>query len=140
MARRKKVILLCAAHASLLLCSFATADESGDLLQKACPEALREHEQLLLSHPAPKDASTFTRPALRKDLLQMLDEDQNARKELMAAMNGSEDLPDNSPSRQYTRQVDARNLRRLKHIIAQDGVPTISMVGVSGVEAVFVLT
>ena len=40
---------------------------------------------------------------------------------------------DDDPSRIYTRQVDAANLRELKHIITREGFPTISMVGVDGI-------
>jgi hypothetical protein len=140
MIKRRLLGFLYAAPAILWWPGPASADESGRLLEKRCPEALREHEQLSLTQPVPKDVGTPTRPALRKDLLQMLQEDQDVRKDLIAAMNSGESLPEAAAARQYMRQVDERHLRRLKHIVAQDGVPTIDMVGVSGVEATFVMT
>ncbi len=37
-------------------------------------------------------------------------------------------------------QIDAANLKRLKHIVTQDGFPTRSMVGDDGVDAAWLLT
>ena len=68
----------------------------------------------------------------------MAQEDQEARRLLIAAMNGVE-LPEDAPASTYVRQVDARNLRRLKSVITQDGLPTANMVGVDGVQAAFLL-
>jgi hypothetical protein len=116
----------------------ATADADVDI-DKACPEAAIEHAHLLAKRHTPKDVATVTRPALRKQLLLMERQDQEARNRFIAAMaNG--DPPDDDPTRVYTRQVDAVNLRQLKHIINQDGFPTIEMVGVDGVHAAFLLT
>lgn len=111
------------------LCVFgATAarsvEHAGSDLERLCPEAVREHERLLLAHPVPQDVKEVTRPALRQDLLQMVKEDQRARQRLVSAMKKGEDLPDDDPARNYARAVDSNNLRRLKHIIAQDGLPT----------------
>ena len=36
-------------------------------------------------------------------------------------------------------EVDAANLKRLKHIVAQDGFPTAEMVGLDGVDAAWLL-
>lgn len=69
----------------------------------------------------------------------MVEEDQNAREPLVAAMKDGGDLPDQDPAREYARQVDATNLHRLKQIADQDGLPTSGMVGVDGVQAAFVL-
>jgi hypothetical protein len=65
--------------------------------------------------------------------------DQRARDLFVAAMAGG-DLPDDDPARLNVIHIDEENLRRLKHIIVQDSFPTISMVGVTGVHAAFVLT
>lgn len=69
----------------------------------------------------------------------MVEEDQNAREPLVAAVKDGGDLPDQDPAREYARQVDATNLRRLKQIADQDGLPTSGMVGIDGVQAAFVL-
>jgi hypothetical protein len=37
-------------------------------------------------------------------------------------------------------QVDTNDLQALKHIVIQDGFPTIAMVGIEGVHAAFLLT
>ena len=112
--------------------------EPGDLA-KLCPQAAAEREQLLSKRREPMDVTAVTRPALRADLLQMLKVDQSARQKLVDAMKDGKDLPDDDRARQYTIQVDADNLRRIKHIVTQDGLPTISMVGADGVEAAFIL-
>jgi hypothetical protein len=40
---------------------------------------------------------------------------------------------------EHTKEVDADNLRRLKHIIRQDGFPTARMVGYDGLQAAWLL-
>jgi hypothetical protein len=65
--------------------------------------------------------------------------DQDARELLIAAMARG-DPPDDDSSRLHAIEVDAVNLKRLKHIIIQDGFPTIAMVGVAGVNAAFLIT
>jgi hypothetical protein len=119
----------------------ATAAEAGwgPRIDAACPEAVRERTQLRAARPTPKDAVTVSRPALRRELLQMEESDQGARDLFIAAMAGG-DLADDHPARLRVIHVDAANLRRLKHIIIQDGFPTIAMVGVEGVHAAFLLT
>jgi hypothetical protein len=108
-------------------------------VDKRCPEAAIEHAQLLSKRHVPRDVTTVTRPAMRKELLQMEQRDQDARDRFIAAMEKG-DLPDDDPTRLDAIQVDAINLRRLKHIVNQDGFPTIAMVGVDGVHAAFLLT
>jgi hypothetical protein len=113
--------------------------ESNSEVDKRCPEAAIEHAQLLSKRHIPKDVTTVTRPALRKELLQMEQRDQDARDRFIAAMQKG-DLPDDDPTRLDALHVDAINLRRLRHIVNQDGFPTIAMVGVDGVHAAFLLT
>lgn len=112
-----------------LSCSEMTrsADDAaqGSELERLCPQAAAERKQLLSQRRVIKDVVAVSRPALRADLLQMLKEDQNARQKLVDAMKEGRDLPDDDPYRKYAIQVDDRNLRRLKHVISQDGVPTI---------------
>jgi hypothetical protein len=131
--RRSAACLVCLLQVARPTAAYA--DEIVQLFEELCPQAVREHEQLLLTHPIPKDVKIVTRPALRKDLLQMVEEDQIARRNLVVAMKDGQALPEDD----YVRQVDTRNLRRLKHIVDQDGFPTITMVGIEGVEAAFVL-
>jgi hypothetical protein len=136
-ARAKIPLILCLTQLSLF---GATAAHSADPnVDKLCPEAAQEHAQLLAKRHTPKDVATVTRPALRKELLEMEQRDQDARSRMVAAMAAA-DLADDDPTRVHTRQVDADNLRRLKHIIIQDGFPTITLVGVDGVQAAFLLT
>jgi len=113
--------------------------QAVDDRDKSCPDAAAERKELLALWPTPKDGTTFTRPVLREDLLQMAAQDQVARQLLVASMADDHDLPQDSPARTYTRAVDERNLTRLKHIVAQDGFPTIKMVGVEGVRSAFLL-
>jgi polyhydroxyalkanoate synthesis regulator phasin len=40
----------------------------------------------------------------------------------------------------WMREVDAANLKRLKHIVNQEGFPTVEMVGRDGVNAAWLLT
>ena len=100
-----------------------------------CPDAVREREQL---RTAPRTGpATVTRPALRQNLLLMARQDQEARAHLLAG-SGRIDLA--SPAGAHLTRVDAANLTRLKHIIAQDGFPTAQMVGFDGVDAALLLT
>jgi hypothetical protein len=100
-----------------------------------CPEAMREAAQL---RKAPRQESpTVTRPALRQNLLLMARQDQEARAHLLA--NGGRIDPASAQDA-HIAQVDAANLKRLKHIVAQDGFPGAEMVGFDGVEAVLLLT
>jgi hypothetical protein len=63
--------------------------------------------------------------------------DQEARAYLLS---GNGRIDPTTPQGARLAEVDARNLRRLKHIVALDGFPTAAMVGFDGVEAVLLLT
>lgn len=118
----------------------AAADDDLDpRIAAACPEAITEKAQLLAVRPTPKDIATVSRPALQKELLQMEKLDQDAREVLVSAM-ATGDVPADHPARLHALEVDAINLQKLKHIIAQDGFPTVAMVGLKGVNAAFILT
>jgi hypothetical protein len=108
-------------------------------IEAACPAAAEEEARLLAARPPPKDATSVSRPALRKDLLQMEKLDQDAR-ELLVAATATPDLPEDHPALVHMLEVDATNLKRLKHVVNQDGFPTIEMVGLDGVNAAFILT
>jgi len=45
-----------------------------------------------------------------------------------------------TPEGRRLREVDSGNLKRLKHIVAQEGFPTAEMVGLDGVDAAWLLT
>jgi hypothetical protein len=100
-----------------------------------CPDAARERLALLPRRHIPKDVAMVTRPALRKELLDMQQRDQAARRLYVASF----DSTDNSAVK-YIEQVDKESLRQLKHIVIQDGFPTVAMVGIDGVHAAFLLT
>jgi hypothetical protein len=119
----------------------ASAGFFDEKIEKACPEAAMEKEQLLAKRPQPKPGANITRPALQNELLQMEREDQEARERFVAAMNAhGGDLPMDDPTRLAVIHVDEVNLPKLKHIIDQNGFPTIAMVGIDGVQAAFLLT
>jgi hypothetical protein len=110
-------------------------------VEKACPEAAMEKEQLLAKRPQPKAVANITRPALQNELLQMEREDQAMRERFIAALDAhGGDLPMDDPTSLAVTHVDEVNLPKLKHIFNQDGFPTSDMVGIDGVQAAFLLT
>jgi hypothetical protein len=104
-------------------------------IEAECPAAAAEEAQLLSAKPSPKDEPSVSRPALREELLQMETLDQDVREALTMG-----DLPSDDPALLHIRDVDTVNLRKLKHIVNQDGFPTVQMVGLAGVNAAFILT
>jgi hypothetical protein len=107
-------------------------------IDAACPDAVQERAKLLAARRKPKDVINVSRPALKRQLLQMQANDQVARQLLLTAFSQG-DIPMDDPARILVRDVDAVNLTNLKHILAQEGVPTTAMVGVDGMHAVFLL-
>ena len=102
-----------------------------------CPDGVREQAELqsrLRPRPVP---ATVTRPALRQNLLLMAKHDQDVRA-FMRSTGGRIDPA--TPEVMRLEEVDSANLRRLKHIVAQDGFPTAQMVGLDGVDAAWLLT
>lgn len=136
--------MICARLAILAVCIVGMDAEAADpiwspKIDAACPDAVRERLLLLAARQKVKDVIDVSRPALKRQLLEMQARDQDARQRLMAAFAFG-DIPMDHPARLQVRDVDAANRQQLKHIIAQDGLPTIAMVGVDGVHAVFLLT
>ena len=118
----------------------ASAGFFDETIVKACPQAEQEKQQFLAKRPLPKPVANITRPALQRQLLQMEREDQEVRERFIAAYNAhGGDLPMDDPTSLAVTHVDEVNLPKLKHIINQDGFPTISMVGIDGVQAAFLL-
>jgi hypothetical protein len=87
----------------------------------------------------PRAYARVSRPALRQDLLLMARQDQEARAFLMSGKS-SWPLDPDSPQVRWMTQVDSRNLKRLKHIVNQEGFPTAAMVGLDGVGAAWLMT
>jgi hypothetical protein len=102
-----------------------------------CPEAVREAAELRSRVKTPNMQAPPTRPALRENLLLMAKQDQEARAFLHSS--GLRVDP-TSPESVRMREVDSANLKRLKHIVSQDGFPTAEMVGLDGVNAAWLLT
>lgn len=118
-----------------LLAVQATAQDP-DIAAK-CPDAVREKSELQ-SRTRPRPIpGTVTRPALRQNLLLMAKQDQDVRAHLLSTRSRIDVA---TPEGMRLREVDSRNLKRLKHIIAQDGFPTAQMVGIDGVDAAWLLT
>lgn len=72
-------------------------------------------------------------PTLRTELLKMAEADQQARATFMAGEK--KDLA----SMQVFLAADARNLPRIKQVVAEQGFPTLAQVGRDGVEAAWLL-
>jgi hypothetical protein len=125
---------------SLAMVAAAAWGQSSPLdadIAAKCPEAVREAAELRnRTRPGPVPA-IVSRPALRHNLLLMAKHDQEARAFLRST--GSRIDPA-TPEGVRLREVDSANLKRLKHIVAQDGFPTAEMVGLDGVDAAWTLT
>jgi hypothetical protein len=100
-----------------------------------CPEAVTEAAQIRARWPARTGSWTVTRPALRANLLLMQKQDQEVR-ESLRRLGGD---PATDPGLARMREIDTANLKRLKHIIEQDGLPTAQMVGLDGVGAAWLI-
>jgi hypothetical protein len=130
-AARATVRVACLGLALLALPALAQTPD----VAATCPDAMREGAEL---RKAPRqELASATRPALRNNLLLMARHDQEARAYLLS---GHDRIDPATPEGARLAEVDARNLRRLKHIVALDGFPTAAMVGFDGVEAVLLLT
>jgi hypothetical protein len=77
-----------------------------------------------------------TKPELREELLKMREKDQAARNRLSNEMLG-----DDEQQKLFEEMAanDAANRERLKQIIAENGFPTVSMVGQDGADTVFLI-
>lgn len=106
-------------------------------IEATCPEAVREAEELRSRMKSPNVHAPPTRPALRENLLLMAKQDQEARAFLQSS---GLRIDPTSPEFARIREVDSANLKRLKHIVSQDGFPTAGMVGLDGVDAAWLLT
>ena len=78
---------------------------------------------------------TITEPALRKELLQRVEQDQAIRNELIAA--GIKKPDPDILARMKT--IDASNTKRMREIVRTYGCPSPKLVGHDGVQAAFLL-
>jgi Family of unknown function (DUF6624) len=124
------------AYLALALLAVQAWPQDADLAAK-CPDAVREKVELQSRTPPRPIPGAVTRPALRQNLLLMAEQDQDVRAHLRLTGSRS-DLA--TPEGRRLREIDSGNLKRLKHIVAQDGFPTAEMVGLDGVDAAWLLT
>jgi len=117
--------------------SATAATTFGPEIEAMCPEAVREAQELRSRMKSPRMQAPPTRPALRENLLLMEKQDQEVRTLLTSF---GPHIDPGSPDLVRMREVDSANLKRLKHIVAQDGFPTAEMVGLDGVGAAWLLT
>lgn len=95
--------------------------------------------------PATKPASeNVANPALRRELLERVDRDQQVRQRLIQWMQEHKsDQPSQSgeedPRVKETRQVDAENRTWLKSVLEKSGWPVASQVGTDGAHAAWLL-
>jgi hypothetical protein len=131
----------------VLLSNPALAQKNADSREAAaamsrveamCPDALRESEELQSRMQRPHVPNHASRSALREDLLLMARQDQEARAFLLTGSAWPVDPED--PRVRWMNHVDSWNLKRLRHIVNQEGFPTAEMVGLDGVEAAWLMT
>lgn len=115
----------------------AAAETALSRVEALCPDALRESEELQSRLKRPSVSADVSRPALRAELLLLARQDQEARAFLLGS---GWPLDPDSPAVQWMAQIDSRNLKRLKHIVHQDGFPTAAQVGLDGVDAAWLMT
>ena len=130
-------LVLVAGLASGAPAASAAEDSQGDALEKAmserCPhaaQAIKQEHQAADRRRRPPILKV-ERPMLRRELLLRREQDQ--------AMRGVPSSEAWAMDDEYGKEVDADNLRRLKHIVRQDGFPTARMVGYDGLEAAWLL-
>jgi hypothetical protein len=78
----------------------ASAGFFNEQIEKACPQAAMQKEQLLAKRPNLEPVANITRPALQNELLHMAREDQAIRERFGAAINAhGGGLPMDDPTR-----------------------------------------
>ena len=133
-------LLIAARVAAASSAESAAQDSQGETpfqrtLSERCPHAA---EELKLQHQAADrrrgpPIEQVERPMLRHELLLRREQDQAVR----GGTKSSTTSPD--IEKEYLKEIDADNLRRLKQIIRQDGFPTARMVGYDGLAAAWLL-
>lgn len=85
-----------------------------------------------MDHAMEASETSFGDPALRKELLDMREADQAARKSMIAA-------PTDAALREQVAAVDRKDLARMKEIVAKVGWPGQKLVGGAGADAAWLL-
>src|SRR5207253_6916710 len=97
---------------------------------------------------ADKPGTPGAKPAnesLRKELLRLMEEDQAARKKFIEWLGQQskgdlkKDLADDHPVARSIRQIDKKNIARMKEIVDKYGWPGKSLVGADGANAAWLL-
>jgi hypothetical protein len=140
LARLVAGLMLAAPVTSAASAESAAEDSHGgtlvqQVISERCPHAA---EALKLQHQAADrrrgpPIKQVERPILRRELILRSEQDQAARGVTKSSTT------DRGLDMEYMKEVDADNLRRLKHIARQDGFPTARMVGYDGVGAAWLL-
>ncbi|MFL5382214.1 MAG: DUF6624 domain-containing protein [Longimicrobiaceae bacterium] len=78
-------------------------------------------------------------PALRAELVRMMEEDQRIRREIMSATPPGETPHPDSGTVRRMAEADAANLARLREIVDRGGWPGLSQVGTDGSMAAFLI-
>lgn len=135
--------LVCACVVGLSVCSpqLAVAGKPvvGDSTMDAlCPERAKWIKARVKTHAdgnesGPNAHKAVVNPGLRAELLQMAEADQAVRR----ALRGPVD--DQYAARKRMLSDDAKNLKRMRQIVAEVGFPTTSLVGSEGVSAAWLL-
>lgn len=136
---------------ALLLASgsaHAAQDPQGQAMDTACPGVAKWQAAQQAAHAdeteaaiAARDAArSFSAPEERRQLLQRVEADQQAREASIAASQGAD--PDGAAARAIYKQgyaVDGDNLAWLKTQVQKSGFPTVAQVGEQGMTAAFLL-
>lgn len=124
-------IVICLVLASLTIPAWAQSSSGpaaifSPEIDAKCPEAVREAVEMRSRMKTP----------LVPDVV-MAKQDQEARASF--SFTGGRGDPASDLGLARVMAVDSANLRRLKHIVDQDGFPTAEMVGLDGVSAAWLL-
>lgn len=144
-----KPLTLAVALIALVAGGTAQADASDDALAEACPGIARWQAAERTTHAAYTDeaiaardaARTFSAPEDRRQLLQRVKADQDARDAALAASQSSGmDADARKATFQRVGSVDGDNLAWLEARVKRSGFPTVAEVGEQGMAAAFLLT
>jgi hypothetical protein len=90
---------------------------------------------------AEEPAKKPTEEGLRKELLQRVKEDQDARKAMIEWMRSNKPEPGKPlpPEMERVGKIDEDNTKWLRHVVEKHGWPTFTMVGKDGAHAAWLL-
>lgn len=128
--------------------SVSAQDPQDRAIEAACPGVATWQAAQKAAHAskseeviAARDAARhFAAPEERRQLLQRVEADQQARDAALAASQGAD--PDGAAARavyKHAYEVDGDNLTWLKAQVQRSGFPTVAQVGEQGMSAAFLL-